>query len=105
MRLSYKALSFLLFNIVVLGVLVNSVWTLLALLFIDGSNDAILRAELPAPNSDMIEKMPQVIPRIIHQTYKNETIPEIWREAQESCISLHKDYEYIVSFQQLPLVA
>lgn len=91
-----KVLIFLLLNVLVVGLLVRSVWTLLALLVIDGSADAISRAELPAPNSEMIEKMPQVIPKIIHQTYKNESIPAVWQEAQQSCINLHPDYEYKV---------
>ena len=91
-----KLLIFLLLNVLVLGFLVRQVWTLMSLLVVDGSDDAISRAELPAPNSDMIDKMPQMIPKIIHQTYKNESIPEVWQEAQKSCIALHKDYEYKV---------
>jgi len=91
-----KLLIFLLLNVLVLGFLVRQVWTLMSLLVVDGSDDAISRAELPAPNSDMIEKMPQIIPKIIHQTYKNESIPEVWQEAQKSCIEMHKDYEYKV---------
>lgn len=91
-----KLLIFLLLNVLVLGFLVRQVWTLMSLLVVDGSDDAISRAELPAPNSDMIEKMPQIIPKIIHQTYKNGSIPEVWQEAQRSCIELHKDYEYKV---------
>lgn len=98
MRLSFgvKAGVFLFINLIIITYLLRSVWTLLSLLVLDGSNDAILLAQLPAPGSDLIEKMPQLIPKIIHQTYKNETIPEVWRDAQQSCIALHKDYEYIV---------
>jgi mannosyltransferase OCH1-like enzyme len=90
-------LLFLLANLIVLGFLVRSVFTLLSLLVEDASADAIHRAELPSPNSSLIEQRPQIIPKIIHQTYKNETIPEVWKEAQQSCIDLHPDYEYIVS--------
>lgn len=85
-------------NLVILSLLVRSVFTLLSLLVEDAAADAIHRAELPSPNSSLIETRPQVIPKIIHQTYKNETIPEVWREAQQSCIDLHPDYEYIVRF-------
>jgi mannosyltransferase OCH1-like enzyme len=91
-----KVLLFLLANVLVLGLLVRSVWTLLALLVIDGSDAAISRAEIPAPNSDMIKQLPQIIPKIIHQTYVNDSIPEVWQEAQKSCLDLHKDYEYRV---------
>ncbi|GES62848.1 MIPC synthase subunit [Aspergillus terreus] len=89
-------LLFLLANLIVLAFLVRSVFTLLSLLVEDASADAIHRAELPSPNSSLIEQRPQIIPKIIHQTYKNETIPEVWKEAQQSCIDLHPDYEYIL---------
>ncbi|KAI1920941.1 CSG1/SUR1-like protein [Ophidiomyces ophidiicola] len=88
------ALIFILANLLVIGFLVHSVSTLLSLLFEDASDDAISRTELPAPNSSLIDERPSLIPKIIHQTYKNESIPEIWQEAQQSCIDLHPDYEY-----------
>ncbi|KAF2755844.1 hypothetical protein EJ05DRAFT_454932 [Pseudovirgaria hyperparasitica] len=87
-------LIFLLVQVLVIGMLVRSVWTLLELLVIDGSRDQISRAELPAPNSGAIQERPQLIPKIIHQTYVNTSIPENWKEAQQSCLDLHEDYEY-----------
>lgn len=87
-------LIFLVINLIVIGVLVRNVWTLLELLVVDGSEDRISRAELPAPNSGSISERPQLIPKIIHQTYINESIPEVWQDAQRSCIELHEDYEY-----------
>lgn len=87
---------FLIINALVIAFLVRSVFTLLTLLIEDGSADAIHRAEIPAPNSFLIDNLPQLIPKIIHQTYVNDTIPEHWREAQRSCIDLHEDYEYKV---------
>jgi hypothetical protein len=87
---------FLLVTIVVLGFAVHSVWTLLGLLVASGREDAILRGELPAPNSSTINEKPQLIPKIIHQTYINESIPEHWKEPQQSCLDLHPDYEYKV---------
>ncbi|KAF9884334.1 hypothetical protein FE257_001847 [Aspergillus nanangensis] len=89
-------LLFIVVTLVILSLLLRSVFTLLSLLVEDASADAIHRAELPSPNSSLIEHRPQVIPKIIHQTYKNETIPEVWMEAQQSCIDLHPDYEYIL---------
>jgi inositol phosphorylceramide mannosyltransferase catalytic subunit len=85
---------FLLINALILTFLVHSVFTLLTLLFEDASADAISPSELPPPNSTLIHTRPQLIPKIIHQTYKNETIPAHWRKAQQSCIDLHPDYEY-----------
>lgn len=90
-------LIFLVVNLIILSFLLRSVFTLLSLLVEDASADAIHRAELPSPNSSLIEQRPQVIPKIIHQTYKNDSIPEVWISAQQSCIDLHPDYEYIVS--------
>ena len=87
-------LLFLILNLAIVGFLIHSVWTLLSLLVVDGSEDAISRAELPAPGSDLIDGRPQLIPKIIHQTYINESIPEVWQEPQKSCIELHKDWEY-----------
>ena len=87
---------FLVVNVIILFSLLRSVYTLLSLLVEDASADAIHRAEIPSPNSSLIEQRPQVIPKIIHQTFKNDSIPEVWKEAQQSCIDLHPDYEYIV---------
>ncbi|PGH03134.1 hypothetical protein AJ80_08729 [Polytolypa hystricis UAMH7299] len=85
---------FIVINIFIITFLVHSVFTLLTLLFEDASADAISNLELPAPNSSSIIGMDQHIPKIIHQTYKNESIPAIWQGAQQSCIDLHPDYEY-----------
>ncbi|KAI5307718.1 hypothetical protein KEM55_007600 [Ascosphaera atra] len=74
--------------------------TLLSLLLEDFANDAIPRTDIPSlngtSNSSPTASRPQLIPKIIHQTYKNETIPEVWKDAQKSCINLHDDYEYIL---------
>ncbi|EUC44122.1 glycosyltransferase family 32 protein [Bipolaris oryzae ATCC 44560] len=85
---------FFLVTILVLGFAVHSVWTLLGLLVASGREDAILRGELPAPNSSAINHAPQLIPKIIHQTYINESIPAHWKGPQQSCLDLHPDYEY-----------
>ncbi|GAB7347859.1 hypothetical protein MBLNU459_g5389t1 [Dothideomycetes sp. NU459] len=90
-------LIFLILNLAIVAFLIHSVWTLLSLLVVDGSADAISRAELPAPGSDLIEGRTQMIPKIIHQTYINESIPAVWQEPQASCLALHKeDWEYIL---------
>jgi len=87
---------FLVINLVIIGLLVNACSTLISLLFEDGSADAILRSDIPAPGSDLIENRTQLIPKIIHQTYINSSIPIQWQEGQQSCIDLHQDYEYIL---------
>ncbi|KAL1590681.1 hypothetical protein WHR41_00704 [Cladosporium halotolerans] len=90
------AVLFLLCTTAIILFLVHSVWTLLTLLVADGSEDAISKAELPAPGSPLIDTRPQLIPKIIHQTYINTSIPEVWREAQQSCLDLHQapEWEY-----------
>lgn len=89
-------LWFLIFNLVVVAFLVHSVWTLLTLLFVDGSADAITPTELPALGSDHLDGRKQMIPRIIHQTYINTSIPLVWQDAQASCLALHQapEWEY-----------
>lgn len=89
-------LVFLVINLIVIAILIHSVFTLLSLLIEDGAADAIHRADIPAPNSPLIETRPQLIPKIIHQTYINDSIPAIWESARQSCIDLHEDYEYKV---------
>lgn len=104
-RMRSKVVLFLLINIIIVGFLLRSVWTLLTLLVVDGADDAISRAELPAPNSELIDGMPRLIPKIIHQTYANESVPEVWQEAQQSCVTLHQDYEYKVRCLSSPVQA
>ena len=90
-------LIFLIITLLVLAYLVRSVFTLLTLLFEDCSRDAIRLSEIPVPNSALIDARPQLVPKIIHQTYINDSIPVQWQAAQQSCLELHKDYEYKVS--------
>ena len=80
-----------------MALLVHSVFTLITLLFEDPSADAISPSELPSIDVDEpLDDRLQQIPKILHQTYKNETIPEHWLPAQKSCRDLHPDYEYIL---------
>jgi len=37
-----------------------------------------------------------MIPKIIHQTWKNTQIPDNWKESPKLCKSLHPDYKYIL---------
>ena len=34
------------------------------------------------------------VPKIIHQTWKDNNVPQKWQAARQSCIDLHPDYEY-----------
>ena len=93
--------AFLLFSI-------HMVWNLLGLLVFDGSADVIARTELPQPpdadadadaNAEASPRLPHgaMIPKILHQTGKNATIPPVWQDAQHSCVALHspaRGWEY-----------
>jgi inositol phosphorylceramide mannosyltransferase catalytic subunit len=68
--------------------------TLIALLFETGLSYAIVPESLPSRAQWPENRRP--IPKIIHQTWKNETIPEEWSIAQYACRDLHPDYQYIV---------
>ena len=91
-----SVLVFLIINLLVIALLVRSVFTLITLLTETGDADAISRAEIPDLQSPWIESRPQLIPKIIHQTYINETIPERWLEPVQQCRDMHEDYEYKV---------
>lgn len=64
-------------------------------LIVDNPNaDALLDVELNPVDGKL--NRPLVIPKIIHQTYKTEDIPEHWQAGQQACIDLHPDYQYIL---------
>lgn len=88
--------------VAVLGGLVYLFSTLIALLFETGLQNAIPPSILSGATTTTSEEH-RPIPKIIHQTWKNETIPEAWSIAQYSCIDLHPDYQYIVHLPPLLL--
>jgi hypothetical protein len=82
----------------------GAVWlvsTLIALLFESGLQTAIDPEQLNVRSGWGEDRRP--IPKIIHQTWKNETVPEMWSIAQYSCRDLHPDYQYIVASPLLTL--
>ncbi|KAJ5807465.1 hypothetical protein N7447_010921 [Penicillium robsamsonii] len=83
------------FGLMIVGgiwLLFPSFLTSVTLLFEDASVDLIPASELTVDNGSSRP----IIPQILHQTYKNKTIPDSWKDAQQRCINLHPDYEYIV---------
>ncbi|KAK3615484.1 CSG1/SUR1-like protein [Elasticomyces elasticus] len=80
-------------TLAILGFFLNQMWTLLSLLVVKGTGDAILRSELPASESPREDGKKQIIPKIIHQTYKTTAIPPVWQEVQASGIALHSESE------------
>lgn len=62
-------------------------------------NDELFRPELTlldmVPSSSNPATRPK-IPRILHQTTPNATIPAKWAKSQQSCKDVYADYEYMV---------
>lgn len=54
------------------------------------SEDELNPTRLPHQNSSQHQK-PERIPRIIHQTWKSETLPEKWQNVSEGCRSMMPD--------------
>ena len=65
----------------------------------DISPYALVKGELVDQDPELQINATVVIPKIIHQVYlgwDDKEIPLQWQEAQQSCIDLHPDYEYLV---------
>lgn len=61
--------------------------SLIALLFEDGLRDSVTLAAIEAHGNSSSALHP--IPKIIHQTWKNENIPEHWQIAQFTWYGSH----------------
>jgi len=66
---------------------------LFGLLFEDGAADTIYSSERSPADSNAT--FTQLIPKIIHQTYKDHDIPPRWRAGQQAVKDLHPDWEYM----------
>lgn len=105
-----KIVVFFIANLILVSFLLHSFWPLICLLVETGETDQISRAEIPAPNSERIGELPQVVPKIIHQTYitcdiapllngtcETKNVPRVWDVSKGSCKDLHEhDYEFKV---------
>jgi mannosyltransferase OCH1-like enzyme len=94
---------FLLFVLTVVATILYRSRLLFGLLLEDGLRTAIYPAELIAELEHEHDSHSDVIPKIIHQTYKNTSLPAIWLEQQNQTLALHEDYEYMVSGRLLLL--
>ncbi|KAK9452141.1 nucleotide-diphospho-sugar transferase [Limtongia smithiae] len=90
------------FALCVLGVLVLlgvvATFDYITLLF-DPATDNAITFEVPTfdeATHTYSTAQPQLIPKIIHQTWKNETVPEKWKAAQATCTAMHPDFEYML---------
>lgn len=60
-------------------------------------NEELFGARLAFSQGDQPPGGQQTIPRILHQTVANETIPEKWTLSQKSCKDTYSDFEYKVN--------
>lgn len=90
-----KEIRYMLYShLALLVVLVYMTFDLMTLVVDDSFQDALTNTDLNPPASAPVSH--QLIPKIIHQTYKTDDIPEHWKEGQQKCIDLHPDYHYIL---------
>lgn len=87
-----KELQFLIsIHLIIVLFLLYQTFDLITLIYDDSYQDALLDIDLnPTSPKD------QLIPKIIHQTYKDTNIPLKWQKGQQNCINLHQDYQYIL---------
>ncbi|KAI9466885.1 hypothetical protein BJY52DRAFT_1235000 [Lactarius psammicola] len=56
-----------------------------------------LNSPLDSPSQNSTQhRRPERIPKIIHQTWKSETLPDKWKAVSEGCRSMMPDYEYML---------
>ncbi|KAF7559247.1 hypothetical protein G7046_g4908 [Stylonectria norvegica] len=94
-RLRKAALWLILTDIVIFGILIAAFWPLITLLTrneeLFGPRFSVSPNDAPDAWSRPSERR---IPRILHQTTANTTIPEKWVESQQSCINAYSNFEY-----------
>lgn len=78
-------------HVFILFFILRNTFDLISLLFNDTYFDSYLYDDLNKENNVNTN----IIPKIIHQTYKTDEIPKIWQNGQSKCINLHPDYRYI----------
>jgi len=91
-------LIFLASVLVIVVILAHRSRFLIGLLFANGYPDIIDPVHLlDAPGAvEESEKQASLIPKIIHQTYKNTSLPDEWLVSQKSCKKLHPEFKYMV---------
>lgn len=92
MRKELKIL--ILANLSLLSFILYYTFDLLSMCIDDTANYSLTDKEINVSSTEDESKL--IIPKIIHQTYKTDKIPEVWIEGQKKCIDLHPDYKYIL---------
>ncbi|KIL88582.1 hypothetical protein FAVG1_07827 [Fusarium avenaceum] len=83
-------------DLVLLGFILHILSPLISLL---RHNKELFPARVSIASSDAPKSFTprdDQIPRILHQTTKNDTIPSIWADSQASCLKTYSNYEYML---------
>jgi inositol phosphorylceramide mannosyltransferase catalytic subunit len=94
MKINYEFKIILWAHAILAVFLIYKLFDLFTLLYDDSRQYEFLSSELN--NQQYVNSQPQLIPKIIHQTYKTEEIPEHWKEGQQKCQDFNPDYQYIL---------
>ena len=89
-----RSRPFLLLVTFVLAFLIYKSQPLLKLLSEDGALDATSASQLFTEAQKHSDQ--DLIPKIIHQTYKTTSVPLKWQQMQNMILKYHDDYEYMV---------
>ena len=97
--------------LVTIAIMSSLVWFLEPLIILVRKNDSLFRPEVPFVNGDghpttsaSFESGNNMVPRILHQTYATDRIPDNWEASQQSCKLAYADFEYMVRrYQTRPL--
>ncbi|KAM0342531.1 hypothetical protein ACHAPU_009505 [Fusarium lateritium] len=93
-KITRKAVRLLVADLVLLGIILHILSPLISLL---QRNQELFSARFAITNGHASKSSTSVdhqIPRILHQTTKNDTIPTIWASSQASCLKAYSNYEY-----------
>ena len=97
------AFVFLIFISSVVTLLIYRSRLLFGLLLENGSSDAV---DTPAILHDFssldVSQQPQLIPKIIHQIWINDSIPAQWQEGTKAVKHHHEGWEYMVGSAFIP---
>nr|AIA93881.1 CAZy families GT32 protein [uncultured Pichia] len=86
MHLKSEVKFLLYLHLAIALVLIYQLFDLITLLYDDSHQFALLSNELN--NSNYLQSQPQLIPKIIHQTYKTTNIPEIWKDRSKKVVKI-----------------
>lgn len=103
-RPSKSTVYVLLFDAILLGLLVYTLEPLITLLF---RNEELFSPRVTLSQNGTAASWPdqgsRKIPRILHQTCANDTIPDKWVKSQQSCKTAYAGFEYKVGWVDEPV--